>query len=435
MIRAAIATVLTLLALPAHAIEIQDVTSPKGIKAWLVQDDSIPFVALDIQFKGGASMDAEGKRGATNLMTALLEEGAGKRDSTQFAQAVEDLGARMSFDVDDDTLGVSFRALSENRDQAGDLLAMALTQPRFDDSAVERVRAQVQAVIRSEATDPNSIAAKELAAQAWGDHPYATSLNGTQESVAQLTRQDLVAAKNRILARDRVVVGAAGDISAEELGPLLDRILGGLPEEATAPLPDKAELQLTGGTTVIDWDSPQTVVSFAGPGIGIDDPDYFAAFVANHILGGGGFSSRLMTEVREKRGLTYGVGTVLATGLFGQSWQGGMAGGNDTTGQAVDLIRQEWGGMADGVTEKELTDAKTYLTGEYPLRFDGNGRIASILAGMQLIGFPIDYINTRNDKVEAVTAEDVARVAKRLLDPANLRFVLVGRPEGIEATN
>lgn len=435
MIRAAIATVLTLLALPAHAIEIQDVTSPKGIKAWLVQDDSIPFVALDIQFKGGASMDAEGKRGATNLMTALLEEGAGKRDSTQFAQAVEDLGARMSFDVDDDTLSVSFRALSENRDQAGDLLAMALTQPRFDESAVERVRAQVQAVIRSEATDPNSIAAKELARQAWGDHPYATSLNGTQESVAQLTRQDLVAAKNRILARDRVVVGAAGAISAEELGPLLDRILGGLPEQATAPLPDKAELQLTGGTTVIDWDSPQTVVSFAGPGIGIDDPDYFAAFVANHILGGGGFSSRLMTEVREKRGLTYGVGTALATGLFGQSWQGGMAGGNDTTAEAVDLIRQEWGGMADGVTEKELTDAKTYLTGEYPLRFDGNGRIAAIMAGMQLIGFPIDYINTRNDKVEAVTAEDVARVAKRLLDPANLRFVLVGRPEGIEATN
>lgn len=435
MIRAAIATVLALLALPAHAIEIQDVTSPKGIKAWLVQDDSIPFVALDIQFKGGASMDAEGKRGATNLMTALLEEGAGKRDSTQFAQAVEDLGARMSFDVDDDTLSVSFRALSENRDEAADLLAMALTQPRFDESAVERVRAQVQAVIRSEATDPDSIAAKELARQAWGDHPYATSLNGTQESVAQLTRQDLVAAKNRILARDRVVVGAAGDISAEELGPLLDRILGGLPEQATAPLPEKAELQLTGGTTVIDWDSPQTVVSFAGPGIGIDDPDYFAAFVANHILGGGGFSSRLMTEVREKRGLTYGVGTALATGLFGQSWQGGMAGGNDTTAEAVDLIRQEWGGMAEGVTEKELTDAKTYLTGEYPLRFDGNGRIAAIMAGMQLIGFPIDYINTRNDKVEAVTAEDVARVAKRLLDPANLRFVLVGRPEGIEATD
>ena len=433
MIRAAIATVLALLAVPAQAIEIQDVTSPGGIKAWLVQDDSIPFVALDIQFRGGASMDAEGKRGAVNMMTALLEEGAGSNSATQFAQAVEDLGARLSFSASDDTVSVGFQSLTENRDAAADLLAQALAQPRFDDDALTRVRGQVQAVIRSEATDPNSIAAKEMAAQAWGEHPYATSINGTAESVAALTRQDLVAAKNRVLARDRVVVGAAGDISAGELGLLLDRILGGLPEQATAPLPEQAELQVTGGTTVIDWDSPQTVVAFAGPGIPIDDPDYFAAFVANHILGGGGFSSRLMEEIREKRGLTYGVGTALATGLYGQTWQGGMSGSNATTAEAVELIRAEWARMAEGVTDQELTDAKTYLTGEYPLRFDGNGRIASILAGMQLIGFPIDYIDTRNAKVEAVTSEDVSRVAQRLLDPERLRFVLVGRPEGIES--
>lgn len=433
MIRAAIATVLALLAVPAQAIEIQDVTSPGGIKAWLVQDDSIPFVALDIQFRGGASMDAEGKRGAVNMMTALLEEGAGSNSATQFAQAVEDLGARLSFSASDDTVSVGFQSLTENRDAAADLLAQALAQPRFDEDALTRVRGQVQAVIRSEATDPNSIAAKEMAAQAWGEHPYATSINGTADSVAALTRQDLVAAKNRVLARDRVVVGAAGDISAEELGLLLDRILGGLPEQATAPLPEQAELQVTGGTTVIDWDSPQTVVAFAGPGIPIDDPDYFAAFVANHILGGGGFSSRLMEEIREKRGLTYGVGTALATGLYGQTWQGGMSGSNATTAEAVELIRAEWARMAEGVTDQELTDAKTYLTGEYPLRFDGNGRIASILAGMQLIGFPIDYIDTRNARVEAVTSEDVSRVAQRLLDPERLRFVLVGRPEGIES--
>lgn len=432
MIRAAIATMLALMTAPAAwAIDIQDVTSPGGIRAWLVQDDSIPFVALDIQFRGGASMDAPDQRGAVNLMTSLLEEGAGRLDSTAFAQAVEDLGARLSFSSGDDTLSVEFQSLSENRDAAADLLAQALTQPRFDDDALARVRAQVQAVIRSEASDPNAIAATELARQAWGDHPYGTSVNGTADSVAALTRQDLVAAKNRVLARDRVVVGAAGDITPQELGLLLDRILGGLPGQATAPLPDPAELQVTGGTTVVDWDSPQTVVAFAGPGIAIDDPDYFAAYVANHILGGGGFSSRLMEEIREKRGLTYGVGTGLATGLFGQSWQGGMSGSNATTAEAIDLIRAEWAGMADGVTERELTDAKTYLTGEYPLRFDGNGRIASILAGMQLIGFPIDYIDTRNDKVEAVTAEDVARVAGRLLDPDQLRFVLVGRPEGI----
>ena len=425
-----------LAALPARAIDIQEVTSPGGIKAWLVQDDSIPFVAVQFSFKGGASLDAEGKRGAINLMTATLEEGAGNRDSVAFAQAVEGLGAQFSFDVGDDALTVGMRALNENRDEAAALLAEALTQPRFDDDAIERVRAQVQSIIRSEATDPQSIAAKEMARQAWGDHPYATSINGTMDSVAALTRQDLVAAKNRVLARDRVVVGAAGDITPEELGQLLDTVLGGLPEQGTAPLPEPADLQLTGGVTVIDWDSPQTVVSFAGPGLAIDDPDYFAAYVANHILGGGGFSSRLMEEIREKRGLTYGVGTTLATGVYGQTWQGGMAGSNATTGQAVDLIRQEWDRMAEGgVTDQELNDAKTYLTGEYPLRFDGNGSIAGILAGMQLIGFPIDYVNTRNEKVEAVTAEDVKRVTGRLLDADDLRFVLVGRPEGIAGTD
>ena len=435
MIRAAIALFLAALAVPAHAIDIQEVTSPGGIKAWLVEDETIPFVAVQFSFKGGASLDAEGKRGAINLMTATLEEGAGSRDSVAFAQAVENLGAQYSFDVGDDSLTVGMRALTENRDEAAALLAEALTKPRFDDAAIERVRAQVQSIIRAEATDPQAIAAKEMSRQAWGDHPYATSINGTQESVAGLTRQDLVAAKNRVLARDRVVVGAAGDITPEELGLLLDAVLGGLPEQGTAPLPEPADLQLTGGVTVIDWDSPQTVVSFAGPGIAINDPDYFAAFVANHILGGGGFSSRLMEEIREKRGLTYGVGTSLATGVYGQTWQGGMAGSNATTGQAVDLIRAEWDRMAQGgVTDRELTDAKTYLTGEYPLRFDGNGSIAGILAGMQLIGFPIDYVNTRNAKVEAVTAEDVMRVAERLLDADDLRFVLVGRPEGITAT-
>lgn len=433
MIRAVIALFFAVIAVPAQAIDIQEVTSPGGIKAWLVEDHSIPFVSLSLDFKGGASLDDPNKRGAINLMTATLEEGAGKRNATEFAQALEALGAELSFDVGDDSLNVSMRALTENRDEAADLLAQALSQPRFDDSAVERVRAQVQAVIKSEATDPQAIAAKEMARQAWGEHPYATSINGSSDSVARLTRKDLVAAKNRVLARDRVVIGAAGDISAEELGPLLDKILGGLPEKGTVPLPEQAELQLTGGVTVIDWNSPQTIVSFAGPGLPIDDPDYFAAYVANHILGGGGFSSRLMNEIREKRGLTYGIGTGLATGLYGQTWQGGMAGSNDTVKQAIDLIRQEWDRMAEeGVTQQELTDAKTYLTGEYPLRFDGNGKIASILAGMQLVGFPIDYPNTRNEQVEAVTAEDVQRVAERLLHSKELRFVLVGRPEGID---
>lgn len=433
MIRALFTSIaLTILAaLPARAIDIQEVTSPGGIQAWLVEDNSIPFVAVNIAFRGGASVDDAGKRGAINLMTALLEEGSGDRNSTQYAEALEALGASVSFSVGDDSLNVSVRTLTENRDETADLVADALARPRFDTDAVERVRAQVQAVIKSDATDPNVIAAHEMARRAWGDHPYGTSLNGTADSVAALTRDDLIAAKDRVLARDRVIVSAAGDIDAAALGALIDRMLGDLPATATAPLPPKAELKLTGETTVIKWDSPQTVVAFAQAGLPMADPDYFAAFVLDHILGGGGFSSRLMDEIREKRGLTYGVGTGLANQVLGETWQGGMATANDRTAEAVALVREVWGKMRDGVTEQELNDAKTYLTGEYPLRFDGNSRIANILTGMQLMGMPRDYVNTRNAQIEKVTAEDVKRVAERLLDPAKMEFVLVGQPEGL----
>lgn len=433
----AIGFVVTALAgLPARAIEIQQITSPGGIKAWLVEDHSIPFTALSLMFKGGASLDAPGKRGATSLMTALLEEGAGEMNSVQYAEAVEALAAQNRFDAGDDALTVSARMLTENRDQAVDLLRQALVQPRFDPDAIERVRAQLQAVIRSEATDPNAIASKELARLAWGDHPYGTSVNGTAESVAALTRDDLAQAKDRVLARDRVVVAASGDIDAAQLGQLIDTLLGDLPETGSAPLPEPARLQLTGGVSVLDWDSPQTVVSFAQPGLPMSDPDYFAAFVADHILGGGGFSSRLMEQIREKRGLTYGVGTGLSNGLYGETWQGGMASANDKVAEALGLIRSEWDRLGrDGVTDKELADAKTYLTGEYPLRFDGNGKIAGILAGMQLIGLPADYVNTRNAKVQAVTKADVQRVAQRLLHADQIRFVLVGRPESVQATD
>lgn len=425
------AALLSVVALPAWAIDIQQTTSPGGIEAWLVEDHSIPFVALTLHFRGGATLDPEGKRGAVNLMAASLEEGSAGLDATEFAEAVEGLGASFGFDASDDAVTVTAQMLTENRDAAADLLAGALSDPAFAPADVDRVRLQVQAILRQEATDPQSLAGKELARQEWGSHPYGSSINGTSDSVAALTPEDLRDAKDRVLARDRVVVGASGDITPAELGGLLDRILGGLPADGTAPLPGDATLQLTGGVTVIDWDSPQTVVAFAGPGLPMSDPDYFAAFVADHILGGGGFSARLMDELREKRGLTYGIGTALNNALLGETWSGGMSSANAKVAEGLALIRQVWGDMRDGVSDRELADAKTYLTGEYALRFDGNRKIASILAGMQLLDLPVDYINTRNTKIEAVTAADVERVAQRLLDPAMLRFVLVGRPEGV----
>lgn len=417
------------------AVDIQEVTSPKGFNAWLVEEHSIPFTAIEIRFKGGASLDPEGKRGVINLMTALIEEGAGDMDARAFSEARDSLAASYTFEAYDDSVAVSARFLTENRDEAIALLREALVNPRFDEDAIERVRAQVLSGLRSDATDPNSIAGHAFDELAFGDHPYATSRDGTLESVAALTRDDIVAAYKAVLAQDRVYVGAAGDIEAGELGQIMDTLLGDLPETG-APMPETAQVGLTGGVTLVPFDTPQSVAIFGHVGIDRDDPDFFPAYLANEVFGGSGRQSRLSDEVREKRGLTYGIGTFLANYDYADLVVGQFASANDRMAQAIDVVRDEWARIAEGtVTQAELDEIKTYLTGAYPLRFDGNGPIARIMVGMQMEGLAPDYITSRNDKIEAVTLEDVERVAKRLYRPDALRFVVVGRPEGVENVN
>ncbi|MEB8389132.1 pitrilysin family protein [Rhodobacteraceae bacterium KMM 6894] len=430
---AAFALCLTTLPLRAE-IDVQELTTPGGTDVWLIEEHEIPFVALELRFRGGASLDASGKRGATNLMVALLEEGAEGMDSRAFAKATEALAASFSYDVNDDAVSVSARFLTENRDQAVALLRASLVNPDFDQQSIDRVRGQVLSMIQSDLKNPRAIAGRSFDTLVYGTHPYATSKDGTVDSVTALTRDDIVAAHRAALVRDRLYVSAVGDITPDELTALVDRLFEGLPQSGPA-LPDAAEITLPGGIKVVDFDTPQSVALFAQPGIDRDDPDFFAAYLLDQILGGGGFESRLMQEVREKRGLTYGVYSYLVDKDSAQLWMGSVASANDRIGQAIEVIRDEWARMqADGVTAQELEDAKTYMTGAYPLRFDGNAPIANIAVEMQMEGLPAAYITTRNDQVNAVTLEQINRVARDLLDPEKLTFVVVGRPEGVSDT-
>lgn len=429
-------TLVFALPLRAGGVDIQEITSPGGINAWLVEERSIPFTALEIRFKGGNSLDSADKRGAVNLMSGLIEEGAGEMSAQDFAAARDGLAASFGFDSSRDSLSISARFLTENRDEAMALLREALINPRFDQSALDRVREQVLSSLRSQALDPNDVASRTMADLTYDPvHPYAHHSEGTLESVGALTRDDIVDAHRNALAKDRIYVGAAGDINAEELGALLDELLGDLPETG-APLPEQADLLLTGGVTVIEFDTPQSVALFGHSGIERHDPDFFPAFVANQIFGGSGRQSRLSEEVREKRGLTYNVGSYIVNYDYADLIVGQVASANDRMAAAIDVIRQEWSRVTElGVTVNELEEAKTYLTGSYPLRFDGNARIAGILVGMQSQDLGVEYINERNDKVNAVTLEDIKRVVKRIYRPDDLRFVVVGKPAGLESVN
>lgn len=426
------------LAAPAKAaVEIEEVTSPGGIDAWLVEESSIPFVALELRFQGGTSLDQPGKRGAINLMAALLEEGAGDLSAQEFTARREGLAASFDYNAYSDAISVSAQFLTENRDEAVDLLRSSLIEPRFDADAIERVRAQVLAGLRQDEKDPDTIANQAFMAAAFGDHPYGSSGDGTIESVTALTRDDLLAAHQGAMTRDKLFVSAVGDITAEELGTLLDTLLGDLPETGFK-VPPPATYGLSGGQTVIPFDTPQSVAIFGHEGMDRDDPDFITAYVVNEIMGAGSFESRLMNEVREQRGLTYGVYSYLAARDLVSMIMGRVASSNQTMAEAVDVIRAEWAKIAEqGVTAQELEDAKTYLTGAYPLRFDGNGPIANILVGMQMDGLSTDYVNDRNGMVDAITLDEANRVAARLYDPEALHFVIVGQPEGLidEASN
>jgi len=429
------AAAVLLLARPAAAIEVQRVTSPGGLEAWLVEDHTNPIISVQFAFRGGAGLDPKGKEGLANLAASTMDEGAGELDSQAFQQTLEDKAIRLRFDTGLDTFGGRLQTLVKHRDEAFRLLQLALTRPRFDAEPLERIRMQILVGLKRDEENPRSLAGKALREALFDGHPYGRPVDGTPASVKAVGAEDLRAFVKRRMARDNLVVGVVGDITPEQLAGLLDRTFGDLPEKA-APWKLNERVPLTDGRTiVVDKNVPQSAILFADRGLKREDPDFYSAYVMNYVLGGGGFTSRLYGEVREKRGLAYSVYTGLSPRDAAAITMGGAGTANARVGETLKVVRHEWARMAEaGVTEKELADAKTYLTGAFPLRFSASGRIARILVGMQLDELGIDYLDKRNGFITAVTRADIARVAKKLLDPKRLVTVVVGRPEGVAAT-
>lgn len=420
---------------PAEAVEIQEVKSPGGITAWLVEDHSIPLMTMRFTFKGGWAVDPNGKEGLSNVLAGMLDEGAGERKSKEFQKEQQKLSMRMSFRARADRFYGTFQTLTQNREASVGLLADAINAPRFDQVPLDRIRGQVILNIKSNSQDPSNIARKVWHETMFGDHPYARTRRGPIESVSKLTSDDLYALRKRLFRKDDLIVSVVGDIDANALATLLDRVFGKLPQSTDMPVPPKAEVKQAAGIQVIDKNVPQSVIQFGHSGIMRDDDDFIPAYVLNFILGGGGFGSRLTEEIREKRGLTYSVYSYLSPYDHGALFVGGASTQNARAAETVKLIKQEIERMAtEGPTQKELEEAKTYMTGSYALRFDTSKKIAGQLQAIQVDDLGMDYIEKRNEKINAVTLVDLKRVAKRLLKPGELFFTIVGKPAGVKAT-
>jgi zinc protease len=412
------------------AARVERVVSPGGIEAYLVSEPSIPFLSMSIHFAGGSALDPSGKEGLAYMVSGLLDEGAGVLDSQAFRTELEDLAIRLSFDAQRDSFTGELKTLSEHRRRAFELLRQALVEPRFDPEPVERIRHQIEASLRRSSEDPDYLASLTWFETAFAGQPYGRPVRGTLESVAGLDTADLRTSVSSRLARDNLTVGVAGDVTAEELGLLLDLAFGDLPATSTpANLTTTAPL---GGETIFERrDVPQSQVVFGEAGLARDNPDYYAAYVVNHVLGGGGFTSLLTEEVREKRGLAYSVYSYLYPLDHAPIWLGGLGTSNRSVEEALRLVRQEIERVARGeISQERLDDAKTYLTGSFPLRLTSNDQIAQTLVGMQVDDLGIDYLDRRNGYIEAVTLEDARRVARRLYHPDDLLMVVVGGASG-----
>jgi zinc protease len=418
-------------AVPAQAVPIERVISPGGLEAWLVRQETVPVISLEFAFAGGASQDPADKSGVANMVSALLDEGAGELDSRAFHERLEGKAIELRFRAGRDYFNGSLRTLHENRDDAAELLRLSLTAPRFETKDVERIRGQVLSGLQRDSTSPNAIASRRWWAAAFPGHPYGREVYGSLESVPGIGIDDLRAYVKRVLARDGLKIAIVGNLDAADAGALIDRMFGSLPAKADLQPVPMVNPRGIGQRIVVDLDVPQTVITFGRRGVFRQDPDFMAAYILDHILGGGTFSSRLYTEIREKRGLAYSINDNLvwlkATALM----IGGTATRADRTAEALTVIESEIKRMADtGPTEEELAKAKSYLKGAYALNLDTSNKIAGALLQIQLDGLGIDYIDRRGALIDAVTLEDAKRVAQRLLKSGML-VTVVGRPHGV----
>jgi zinc protease len=428
----ALALGLALAASRAEAIEIKQVTTPLGIEAWLVEDSSAPVVALSFSFASGSANDPKGQKGLTSVTASLLTDGAGPLDAQAFKQRQEDASVALGFGASLEHVGGTLRLLSAHRDEAFELLRLAVTAPRFDSDRVEQRRAQMIAGLSQAEQRPAAVAQRTMMATVFAGHPYGASASGVREDLQTLTVQQIRDRAASMLTRNGLIVAAVGDIDAAELSRQLDRAFGGLPAgPARGALPEWTP-PLEPRIVNVERPVPQSSVLIALPAIPRDDPDWHAAVVMAHILGGGQ-QSRLFTEVREKRGLAYSVSAALRSQRRASLLVVSTGSAGEKVAATLRVIKAELVRMRDGVTDQELADARTYLSGSLALLLDSSGSVASLLHGLQVDRQARDYLDRRAALIGAVKAEDVRRVARRILREEAMTTVVVGKPTGAGA--
>jgi zinc protease len=402
--------------------------TPNGMTVLVIEQHALPFVQLHALVKTGSAQDPPEKPGLANLVAGLLDEGTTTRSARQIAEQIEFVGGTLASRATEDFSTTSLRILKKDLTLGFELLADVLTRPAFADAELERVRSLIQGQLLNEQDDPGMVASKAFHQLVFNGHPYAWPVTGTAEGLAKITREDVVTFHQREYVPNRTILVLAGDISMDEAQRLVHEHFGTWkpgehgPRTLGAPLPVQQRV-----TKFIDKDLSQTTIILGHVGINRANPDFYPALVMNYILGGGGFSSRLMDEIRDNQGLAYGVGSSFHANLMPGPFFVSLQTRNEAANQAIAGVLKELQRIRETpVTDEELNDAKAYLIGSFALRLDTTAKLAEVASQVEFYNLGLEYFTAYPSWIQKVTKEDILRVAKQYLHPDQYALVLVG---------
>lgn len=420
------------------SVNVEEVRVSNGVKAWMIQDSSLPIVAIKVAFlNSGSAYDPEGKEGLANIAVHMMDEGAGDLSGIALKNILEEKAISFYVTSDEDNVYIHMKTLKEHLGEAFNILRLVLTEPNFAEADFKRVREQISLSIEKRKESPDFIANQRWNQIAYGSHPYARDNMGSRESLLSISKDDLIDYMYSNFAKDNLVISAVGDISQKELASYLDSAFDSLTKKQSVRQSILAELKVLRPAdkqpVVIPFDISQSIAIFGFKGLKRNDPYFYPAYLMNHILGNGGFDSRLMNEVREKRGLAYSVYSYMATFQYGGVIKGYVATENHRIKKSIDIIKKEIKKIQNkAITQRELDDAKNYLVGSFPLRLDNNASLANFLLFMQIEELGMDFLEERNNLINAVTLKQVNAISEKLLHIDNMITVVVGSWPGQE---
>jgi zinc protease len=416
---------------------IQRTTLDNGLKLIVIEHHELPVVAFHVVLNSGSALDPPPKAGLADLTAGLLRKGTTTRSATQIAQEIDFVGGGLGAGSGLDATYATCQVLAKHFDVGLELLSDIVLNPTFKEDEIDRLRQQTLSGIKEKKSDPGSVAHEKFRKFVFGDHPYGQPAEGTEKSVAAIGRDDIVNFHRRHYVPNNAILAVVGDVEPQEaIKKVKARFSRWESGEVTRP--DLVEPPAITGHQILLVDKPdltQTYIRLGHLGIERKNPDYFAVKLMNYILGGGGFASRLMDEVRSKRGLTYDVYCSFDYDKLKGAFEVETFTRNDSTAAAISAIIQQIKKIrADGVTDKELEDTKSFYSGYFPLQFETPGQIATEILNVELYGLGEDYLKNYRKNINAVTKEDVIMAARKYLNPDNMKLVVVSKASDVKSS-